>query len=144
MQAASLICFFCTSVRHEPPRTATDLFLCETEVGEEDALQGYRCLFRAEEVWMLAKRKQTFANWFTKLQLLRICYLHWNPMSAECNMLQAGWVWLGHCQSLDGRGISALHSQGLLPWIQGSGVSKQIEAGFRRCYYAGSIVHSVS
>ena len=41
----------------------------EIEVAPEDALQGYRFLFRAEEVWFLSQRKQQFSNWFTKLQL---------------------------------------------------------------------------
>ena len=38
-----------------------------SEVAEDDHLQGYRCLLRAEDIWLLTKRKQSFTNWFTKL-----------------------------------------------------------------------------
>ena len=67
---------------HRGPRTHVaghtlleDCFVCKfacmaSKVEEEDALQGYRCLFRAEEVWLIAKRKQTFANWCTKWLLV--------------------------------------------------------------------------
>ena len=45
---------------------------CTTEVSEEDNLEGYRHLMRAEELWLLARRKQSFTNWYTKLLLVYI------------------------------------------------------------------------
>ena len=38
----------------------------------EDHLEGYRHLTRAEELWLLARRKQSFTNWYTKLLLVYI------------------------------------------------------------------------
>ena len=39
------------------------------QVSPEDSMEGYRHLLRAEEVWLLARRKQSFTNWYTKLNL---------------------------------------------------------------------------
>ena len=40
-----------------------------SEVSEENQLQGYRYLLRAEEIWSMTKRAQHFTNWCTKLPL---------------------------------------------------------------------------
>ncbi|CAE7198608.1 unnamed protein product [Symbiodinium sp. CCMP2592] len=38
------------------------------KVSAENHLQGYRYLFRAEELWAMTKRSQHFTNWCTKVQ----------------------------------------------------------------------------
>ena len=58
------------------------------EVSEEDSFNGYRHLLRAEEIWLLARRKQAWSNWFTKLSLDPTRSLHVGPRSrCYCSML---------------------------------------------------------
>ena len=36
------------------------------QVSEDDAIDGYRHIWRVEETWQMLKRQQNFGNWFTK------------------------------------------------------------------------------
>ena len=59
----------------------------------EDHLEGYRHLMRAEELWLLARRKQSFTNWYTKLLLVYILYAY---IYTPCGCSAALLLWV-HC-----------------------------------------------
>ena len=112
----------------------------QSQVPEPDSLHGYRCLFRAEDVWGLARRRTSFHNWYTKLTLTcRQTIRHRIAReSMTCPPTEAGRQWRGDFPCLVYRCDCAHYQEKKLQRIAISGFQGTFEAPLRRPHLPGS------